>query len=79
MPLPAVIQGYTAPIQHGLDHVSDQIIERLFDRMIEPKLDHILADGWSELRYVDVNIWGIPESIVGLDDSGDSFVVYAMM
>jgi len=29
-----------------------------------------LSDGWSELRYLDVSIDGIPNVIRGLDDSG---------
>ena len=33
-------------------------------------LIHFLSDGWSELRYLDVSIDGIPNVIHGLDDSG---------
>ena len=29
-----------------------------------------LSDGWSELRYLDISIDGIPNVIRGLDDSG---------
>ena len=33
-------------------------------------IDSFLSDGWSDLRYVDVNIDGICGTIRGLDDSG---------
>ena len=32
--------------------------------------DDFLADGWSELRYLDININGISGDIKALDDSG---------
>jgi len=37
---------------------------------VEQSADDFLADGWSELRYVDVNINGISGAIQTLDDSG---------
>ena len=36
----------------------------------EKRVDSFLADGWPELRYLDILIDGIPNVIRGLDDSG---------
>jgi len=36
----------------------------------ERPIDSFLSDGWSDLRYVDVNIDGICGTFCGLDDSG---------
>jgi len=36
----------------------------------ERPIDSFLSDGWSDLRYVDVNIDGICGTVRGLDDSG---------
>jgi len=33
-------------------------------------IDSLLADGWSELRYVQINIEGLPEKVTSLNDSG---------
>ena len=37
--------------------------------------DPLLADGWSQLRFVDVKIHGLPEVVHGLNDSGAQLCV----
>jgi len=41
----------------------------------DPDLDELLRDGWSQLRYVDVTIDGLPGSVVALQDSGAQLCV----
>jgi len=35
----------------------------------EPR-DPLLADGWSQLRYIDVSVEGLPNNVTALNDSG---------
>ena len=32
--------------------------------------DPLLADGWSQLRYIDVSVEGLPNNVTTLNDSG---------
>ena len=32
--------------------------------------DPLLADGWSQLRYVEVAVEGLPDNVIALNDSG---------
>ena len=36
----------------------------------EEPYDPLLADGWSQLRYVDVTVEGLPDNVTALNDSG---------
>jgi len=38
-------------------------------------IDQILADGWSKLHYLDVNIDGLSRDVAALDDSGAQICV----
>jgi len=38
-------------------------------------IDQILADGWSQLHYLDVNIDGLSRDVAALDDSGAQICV----
>ena len=61
------------------DTTSDDVVNTETDKSCEIRnsaihaekpIDSFLSDGWSDLRYVDVNIDGICGTFRGLDDSG---------
>ena len=45
------------------------------NKISERSVDSILADGWSELHYVEVGIEGLPNTVMALDDSGAQLCV----
>jgi len=49
---------------------TQQVNESLQQTEPEPHVDPILADGWSQLHYIDVHIKGLTEPLSTLYDSG---------
>ena len=49
--------------------------EMPINKISERSVDSILADGWSELHYVEVCIEGLPNTVMALDDSGAQLCV----
>ena len=51
------------------------VTEMPINKISERSVDSILADGWSELHYVEVGIEGLPNTVMALDDSGAQLCV----
>ena len=44
-------------------------------RRRECTVDAALSDGWSQLRFVDINIEGLSHTVSGLNDSGTQICI----
>jgi len=80
----SVVSDQPSPLTDSCQHtqgvttfeqICNDFTEMPINKISERSVDSILADGWSELHYVEVCIEGLPNTVMALDDSGAQLCV----
>jgi len=61
------------------DKIASTNLAEVTKTELSKPVDPVLVDGWSQLWYVDVDICGLPGSIMALNDSAAQLVVLSCL